>query len=57
MMFAPVGVRRRKKLSGTSGERERISMTMKAAIRTADPSKTPIVRREPQPTFVVCVRP
>jgi hypothetical protein len=57
MMFAPVGVRRRKNPSGTSGERERDSMTRKAAMSTAEPASKPIVCSEPQPTFVVCVSP
>ena len=54
-MFAPVGVRRRKKLSGTSGERERFSMQRKGAMSTAEAARTPIVWAEPQPTFVVWV--
>jgi hypothetical protein len=57
MMLAPVGVRRLKKLSGTSGERERFSMTMKTAMRAAEATSTPIVRGELQPMLVDWVRP
>ena len=45
----PVGVRRRKNPSGTSGERERVSITRKAAISSAEPARAPIVCHEPQP--------
>ena len=49
MMLAPVGVRLRKKPSGTSGERERISIARKTAIRIPAPTSAPIVCHEPQP--------
>ena len=52
MMFAPASVRRLKKPSGTSGERERVSMTRNAAIRTAEPMSAPIVCPTSSRTFV-----
>ena len=55
--FAPVSVRRLKMLSGTSGERERSSMAMKAAMSTAESTNAPIVLPEVHPLLVVCVRP
>jgi hypothetical protein len=48
--FAAVSVRRRKILRSRSGERERRSMTMAAAISTAKPTNEAIVSAEPHPT-------
>ena len=55
--FAPVRVRRLKIVSGTSGERERVSFQRKKAIRRAEAAKTPIVCAELQPTRFACVSP
>ena len=46
-----------KKLSGTSGERERCSITRNAAMSTAEPIEPPIVWADAQPTLVDCVSP
>ena len=52
----PSGCGGRKIESGTSGERERSSRTMKIAIRIAEASSTPICA-EAQPTRFACVSP
>ena len=47
--FAPVSVRRRKILNGTSGAAERCSITTKAPSRATAAASRPIVWPEPQP--------
>ena len=48
--FAAVSVRRRKIVSGTSGERDRSSMRMKAADSTAQPTNEKITSGDVQPS-------
>jgi hypothetical protein len=55
--FEPVSVRRRKIENGTSGSAWRRSQPMKATARTADATKTPIVRADDQPHSRPCVMP
>ena len=50
MTFAPVSVRRRKMPSGRAASGERISMTMNAIERTAQPTRERIVSADVQPT-------
>ena len=56
-MFAPVGVRRLKKLSGTRAYRLRCSVIRKTTISTAEATSTPIVSGDVQPTWLARVSP